>query len=181
MRLQRRLDRFLARFADQQSTLYQSLQMPTAVIPVVTVGHDHADDERATFWSGDNLAGVGAQFGTYRLDAITGDIEVLWAMLASPGGVLQAELADAVHGLTAITNQPNFSYTAAALSHGQVRAANEAGLVGFRVGQALQNVTLELPVAGMVLERGRSLVMQSFTANLATVGSFGWRNVQGNP
>lgn len=181
MRLQRRLDRFLTRFADQQSNRFQSLQMPAAVLPVAIVGTDYADDERSTYWQGDNLPGVGAVFGTYRLEAVTGDLEVLWALMSSPGGVLSCELARAFHTNTALTLNPLSSYGADGASHGHVLAANEAGLVGQRVGQALQNVTLELPVRGMILERGRSLVLQSITANLATVASFGWRNVKGNP
>jgi hypothetical protein len=176
MRWQRQSQALLDRFCDLTTSPDRLSDLGPLVVPTVLLGTDHPDDERATFiaYSAQNPpAGLVA---TGQLSAYVGDLELVAAWVMRPGGNLDC----------GVTINPSSFIPAVPPSviFGSCSGPTHA-LVGFN-SQALAvapgfaapaSTVYELPLRGLILERGRELLVQSTNLGVAATVGFAWRNV----
>lgn len=183
MKFQRSAESFLQRFGDATSHWSPDglVELFPSVVPVVLLGEDRIDEERAEFFAFvDGPASVGnAAF--FCLVAALGDVRLERLTMSSGGG------SDAGCGLEILpaTSLPIAAQTVASSGFAQTgsgpnRAGLDRGLDAFVQAQAfraqLSGWVELLPPGGILLEHGRGVLTRGAQLNTAQRFACWWRN-----
>lgn len=173
MGFNRRADRILTRFGGPQQ------HGGIGVAWVVPVGADRIDSERAVWFDGGERTTGAASVPIARLDAITGDVEVVAFGVFRPSarlvGILTVEPAAAT-SFSALQSLGVTDPLIAPNGQGYVDDELNAGITP--TVSAPAGETLWLPIAGTIVPAGRSLVFRGDVSS--TLNAFiAWRNIEG--
>jgi hypothetical protein len=177
MRWQRSADAAQGRWCDVTTYPDRFLELGAVVVPVVLLGTDAPDQERATFIA-TAVVNPGAVFPTAEIAGWVGDIELVDAWAVRSAGNLDLGFSIQTTTLNPLP-APFVQGSCAGQSHALV-LFNGAGLVETIAASAPANETLHVPgVQGMRIARGRTLRVQGTSSNTISMG-FAWRNI-GSP
>lgn len=178
-RWQRRVESYLSRFAGPNNSGAMAA-LSADVFPVVSLGHDYADEERPSFWGMATVSPAAGFVASAYLSALTGDLLVESGWCSRGGG-------GATEVLLASTAARPFSGASQPQTSGDQTIRNTWGEFTFDgafpfVGEvaalrAPANTICQMPVRGVVLAAGSALWIRSVLDGTRTDFGFSWRNL----
>lgn len=179
MRLQRRADALLARYAGPSSE-GELLEVATIAVPVIPLGADWLDRERPQLGYSIDFTGTLGNSASVLFEALTEDcmIESLW--VSQPGAALGALIVAGVALLMpsaplATVATPSFRAAIVPTPLGsdgpigkqRVSFGNfpPIGAGGGLVIEDAVGISREFPVRGLIVQAGDSFMVQAFSAN----------------
>lgn len=160
MRWQRPAFGALQRFADLTQG-FQLRELIPAVVPTVSLGRDHTDQERATFHRGELVPSVGG-VPAYLVTPIVGAVELLAAWMSRSGGPLNG-------GMAFITQQTltHTTINTSASTIGVCNATLESAVFNppswERSFESPSDQTIFLPVRGTIVTPGVTFAFGGMT------------------
>jgi hypothetical protein len=181
VKFQRAAEALLQRFGSSTSHWAPNAltDLGSFVVPVIGIGQDRIDDERAT-WHFETLraASVG-NAGFIALTPITGTIELLSVIACAPVGAVQCDLQVAPAGLLWATPPTVAQGSRQQSTNGTLRASCDAGydVVPFPGVYPIPALAcFSFPIAGTLVDPGFSIYLKASATNVAISGGFWWRN-----
>lgn len=177
IRWQATAEAFLKRFADLTTGPDRLRELAPFVVPVIMLGADATDAARSTFWASEQIAAVAGQGGVGVLAAVDSDLEIRAAWFS--GGAAQNV------SVTLLPSELVFGFAPTSTIEQQSGASpsNAATLFTTAVNGAASdlesplNTTTEVPgVQGMILAKGKCLVVRGNLPNTTLRVGFAWRN-----
>lgn len=174
MKWQRASDGFLERFADATSHWSpDSLsELLGSVMPVVVLGQDRTDAERRGIYAnGGSFSPAAGNAATVRLQAISGDVELIELLVYRTAGPIEAD-----YDLTFLPVDPAVLGTQPQGSNGAVIASASPG-AGVGMNVAAGNSVLRHPCAGIVVPQGSQIGLRTVATGVSFNYSATWRNL----
>lgn len=171
--INRATSRVVQRYAD---TAYgdRLAELFDGIAPVIVVGSDSIDEERAVYVSAQLIIPGGGNVGRADLFANTADVQIVSAWAACRSGPLRLRVEFIAPSNFSAPVQLTGSANGSTNARAFFSIVTDPGTS--RMFEAPQDTTLFLPFAGMILERGRVFRLQGASpADDVTLG-FAWRN-----
>jgi hypothetical protein len=178
MRWQRQAEAAQSRWCDLTTAPDRFLELGRVVVPVVVLGHDFVDGERATFQFETLRTALAGNAGYLALRADQGDAELLGLTVSIPAG----GSFDVQFGLAANFTFAGTGALVARSQSGDGRSGiyGEAGyeLVPFpAIHSTPALTTFAVPIGGTILHEGYACFVKAAALNSALAGCFYFRTV----
>lgn len=151
----------------------------SAVLPVIVLGTDRIDDERAT-WHHETLRiATPAVAGFIALTPITGPIELLGVVATAPVAAVACDLQIAPAALLWATPPTVAQGSRQQSTQGPLWASCDAGadVVPFPGVYPLPALgSFSFPIQGTIIDPGYSAYLKASVVNVTFGGAFWWRN-----
>jgi len=155
----------------------QSLAMLDAVVPVVQLGADRTDIERVVYVAAFSVSSGGGQVPSGTLSAQDRDVELVAAWASRSLNALGLNVYFTGAPPFAGSNSPLSSTTAVPPTANVLGITGPPVIVGALGYEAAAGVTIELPLRGVVVPRGRRIVLESDALSSTMNGGFCWREL----
>lgn len=155
------------------------VELLATVIPVVLIGEDRIDDERATWHFETSRPALAANAGFIALTPINGPIELLGVIANAPVAATACDLQIAPVPILWTTPPTVAGGTRQQSTGGPLWASCDAGyeLTPFPAIYPLTALSnFSFPVQGTIIDPGYSAFLKCSALNVAFGGAFWWRN-----
>jgi len=155
----------------------RGLSMPDVVLPVVVLGDDRTDVERVAYAASWEVTSAAGNVPSGTLSAQDRDVELLAVLVSRPSNQLDANLYFDSAPPFAGSNSPLSSTTGVPPTANVLAISGAQQITGVVGVEAPLGTSVQLPLRGVVLPRGRRLVIEGATPNSTLRGVFCWREL----